>query len=292
MAVTRSANKQTHLGGVPEQKSKTRSQSKQKHEGDKSKRKRTLGTSGDGGMLSPPPSPTRKRKLPPIEVQNKTKKVAKREAESEEAGQHPQKAIIINRAPVLHLWAASVTHFLHPELDWSTCLSAGKAISTICAVAKGRSIGAIDEPEDTAERKRRKDEQKKKEAELDVLEIMQFKLKHKDGKVYFGGKPQSDSEGALKIKFGDGYEDVRRAFDEGLRSWKGHEGELNKAAFTMYENFRPRVSKGQRGWGKSGKLDLDTVSKTISMGLSCDGSFFFFPFCSPSTIQIHTSFIR
>jgi hypothetical protein len=58
------------------------------------------------------------------------------------------KIVIINRAPVLHLWSACVAHFLYPELSWETCLSAGSAVSAICAVAKGRSIGTVPEKDD------------------------------------------------------------------------------------------------------------------------------------------------
>src|ERR1700760_837001 len=55
--------------------------------------------------------------------------------------------ILINRAPVLHLWAASVAQFRYPSLPWSTCLSAGAAVAAICAVSKGRAIGVM-EPKD------------------------------------------------------------------------------------------------------------------------------------------------
>jgi hypothetical protein len=129
-------------------------------------------------------------------------------------------------------------------------------------VAKGRSIGTIDEPEDTEKRKQ-KQERKNKDAELDVLEVMQFKLQQKDGKVLFSGKPQSSTDDALKKKYGDEYDDVKRAFEKALDTWRGNEEELSKAAFGMYEDFRPNVSKGQKGWGRKGALDLDIVRKTV-----------------------------
>lgn len=196
---------------------------------------------------------TNKQKAPPSG--SKPSKKVKADTSSTD------EAIIINRAPVLHLWAASVAHFVHPKLSWETCLSAGSAISTITAIAKGRSIGTI-EP---------KDPEKKKEAKHDddaeVVEVMQFKLHVKDGRAMVGssdktGKP--GNEGALKSKFGDdNYERVRKAFDACLQSWKGDEDKLNEQAFGFYEDFRPTVAAGQKGWGRKGELNLDTVQQAV-----------------------------
>jgi hypothetical protein len=125
-------------------------------------------------------------------------------------------------------------------------------------VAKGRSIGTISEP-DVDEPKKKE----KKKIEADELEVMHFKLRLKDGVVFFGGKAQKGSEDALKGKFGDHYDDVRRVFDEGLQMWGERKEELNKLAFGMYESFRPEVPKGQKGWGRKGVLDLKKVREVI-----------------------------
>jgi len=137
-----------------------------------------------------------------------------------------------------------VTHFLHPELRWETCLSAGTAISAVCAILEGRSIGTISSPDST--------ESKKKTAEdaTAILESMHFKLKHKNGIVFLGsgdGEAQSGSETALRGKFGARFEDVQRILEESLERWRDGE-KLNEEAFGMYEGFRPGVSKGQTGW--------------------------------------------
>jgi hypothetical protein len=198
-----------------------------------------------------------------------TKTTAKRKATSktEETASKKTKVrastqIKINRAPVLKLWSACVTQFLHQSLPWSTCLSAGAAISAICAVAKGRSIGKISEPGDESEKKSKKE----KEGDgFETLEVMHFKLRLKvnDGLVYFGGKAQAAGEEVLKKKFGDEYDGVKDVFVHGLGRWKGIEGELGEQAFGMYEEFRPTVPKGEKGWGRKGVLDLDAVKKAI-----------------------------
>lgn len=200
-----------------------------------------------------PPASSKKRKASEVEPKRNCLKKSKTTPSSS------NNEIKINRAPVLTLWSASLAHFLHPSLKWSTCLSAGKAISAICAVAKGRSIGTISEPDIDDSKKK----DKKKQIEADELEVMHFKLKVKDGIVFFGGKAQSGSEDALKGRFGDRYDDVRGAFEEGLQKWGERKEELDKLAFGMYEGFRPEVPKGQKGWGRKGVLDLEKVSEVI-----------------------------
>jgi hypothetical protein len=155
--------------------------------------------------------------------------------------------ITINRAPVLTLWSASVTHFLHPSLKWSTCLSAGKTISAICAVAKGRSIGTISKPDVDDSKKKEKQKKHKDADRFEELEVMHFKLRVKDGVVFFGRKAQSGGEEALKGKFGDSYEDIGRGFEEELHRWRQKERELDKLAFSMYEAFRPEVAEDRKG---------------------------------------------
>jgi hypothetical protein len=262
MVNTRSADKQTHLKDFANGKKAPAPEARKAktNKAPAAKKQSKISNSEDGQMLSPPGLSTKKRKSSPSNVEAELSKKAK----TEENDDNP---IIINRAPVLHLWGASVTHFLYPKLDWSTCLSAGSAISSICAVAKGRSIGTINEPDDTEERrKKKKKERKDEEGAPHTLEVMQFKLKHKDGKVHFSGKPQSSSENTLRTKYGERYDEVRTTFDEALQDWKGDEEELSKAAFGMYEEFRPNTAKGQKGWGRKGALDLNIIRKTVQKG--------------------------
>lgn len=208
------------------------------------------------------PRVTSKRKAPSDGgPKDDSKALKKQKSSSGSAQRSDDDPIIINRAPVLHLWAASVAHLVHPELSWETCLSAGSAIATITAIAKGRSIGAIEPSEDSEAKQKNRDER----PEDEVIEVMQFKLRVKDGLALVGsekkGKPGSD--GPLKSKFGESYDRVRKAFEKALSTWKGDEDELNKQAFGFYEAFRPSVKPGQGGWGKKGELNLDNVMSTV-----------------------------
>lgn len=177
-------------------------------------------------------------------------------------------SIVMNRAPVLELWAACVTSFLYPEISWETSLSAGSAISTLCAISKGRAIGTIEKPDPAAaEKKREERQQRSKRDELDELEVMGFHLKLKEGQALVGDKPKKANEAALVKKFGEeAYEKTKHAFEEALKSWSGQEEGLNAQAFHHYEDFRPTVPKGQKGWGRKGMLNLNAVRDAVSSG--------------------------
>ncbi|KAI7229430.1 hypothetical protein KC330_g7448 [Hortaea werneckii] len=177
-----------------------------------------------------------------------------------------QVAITINRAPVLELWASCVTKFIYPFIPWETCLSTGSAISTITALAKGRSIGTIEKPgPDEAENRRRERQRKAENEPLEGIEVMGFHLRLKDGKALVGEKPKPGNESTLSNKFGQAqYERAKGAFQDALDSWKGRESELDREAFKMYEEFRPTVPPGQKGWGRKGQLNLENVKSVVS----------------------------
>ena len=95
---------------------------------------------------------------------------------------------------------------------------------------------------------------------------MHFKLKLKDGLALVGSeqKGKAGNEEPLRKKFGDeNYRIVSQAFEEALRTGKGEGEALNKQAFTFYENFRPSVSQGEKGWGRKGRLDLERVKNIM-----------------------------
>jgi hypothetical protein len=40
--------------------------------------------------------------------------------------------------------------------------------------------------------------------------------------------------------------------------------QLAEKAYGLYEKFRPEIPPGKKGWGASGKLDLDLIRKMAS----------------------------
>lgn len=175
-----------------------------------------------------------------------------------------EKPIIINRAPVLELWGACVAHFLHPELSWNLSLSIGSSISTITAISKGRSIGKIAPPDET--KNEASDKQKDKNGDdLATVKVMGFPMTLKGDSVMVKGKPKTTREVNLVRKYGsdESYGKAKDAMTEALQDWKGKKGDLDAKAFHMYEQFRPDIAKGQKGWGRKGELHLSKVRDTI-----------------------------
>ncbi|KIY01649.1 uncharacterized protein Z520_01785 [Fonsecaea multimorphosa CBS 102226] len=231
------------------QSPKARSQNKRKQPGNQTKTEET-------------PRPTKKQKQKQTSI-NPDEDVPPTEETS--------KPVVINRAPVLQLWAACVSQTLYPALPWSTHLSIGSAISTLCAISKGRAIGVMEPPSDDPA-KRDEKERKKRAAEEgadDEVNVMRFRLLLKDGAAVVSGKPHKANEELLKGKFGDGdgYERIKRAMEEAIETWKnkGHEEEeLNGKAFHMYEQFRPSVQSGQGGWGRKGELRPEKIKAVVA----------------------------
>lgn len=210
-----------------------------------------------------PPQKRQKTSPPPDSDQDQEKN--ENEAEEDDDETHSTTKITINRAPVLTLFAACVTEFLHPQLSWQTCLSAGASIASLCAISKGRSIGVIDPPSQDKMKNTHKASYDNSEEEEQEITIMHFPLHIRNGLVVDkSSKPKPGNEKNLESKFGEEEEhEAREVFRTALTTWKGHEDELNKKAFGMYEKFRPDVAKGQKGWGRKGELSLEEVEKVI-----------------------------
>ncbi len=78
--------------------------------------------------------------------------------------------------------------------------------------------------------------------------------------------PKKPNEEALRKKYGgaEQYDKARAAFQDALKTWKGREDELQKQAFGFYEDFRPSIPPGQKGWGRKGQLRLQTVRDVVA----------------------------
>jgi hypothetical protein len=66
----------------------------------------------------------------------------------------------------------------------------------------------------------------------------------------------------LESKFGEALEEVSRAMLELAKSLPP--SQLAEKAYSLYEKFRPEIPPGKKGWGASGKLDLDLIRKMTS----------------------------
>jgi hypothetical protein len=164
--------------------------------------------------------------------------------------------ITINRAPVLTLWAAVVAHRL--GFNEGEALSLGKALAGLNAQSKGRRLGIFKPHEEKAGRAR----ERKREEEF-WIEICGRPVPARNTvngvRAVKGDEPiEPDSvRRYLAGKFGDDLARVRQAM-MGLAKAFGPK-ELADVAFSLYEQFRPEIPNGVRGWGAKGELDLKLI---------------------------------
>jgi hypothetical protein len=165
--------------------------------------------------------------------------------------------MLINRAPVLTLWASVVAERLGFDAD--AALSLAKGVAGLNAQSKGRALG-IFKPG-----KSKKDELEKKAGRGEEIWIelcgrpVPAKNTDKGVRAVIKDKP-IDPESArryLDQKFGADPKDARVAMEKLARSFKP--SELEDVAFSLYEKFRPKIPAGEAGWGAKGKLDFDLI---------------------------------
>ena len=166
--------------------------------------------------------------------------------------------ILINRAPVLTLWAAVVAERLGFRSD--EALSLGKAVAGLTAQSKGQRLG-IFKPT-PKELKKVREHERGKEFRVDLLGRALSAVNTDQGvRAVIKSKPV-EPEGVdryLESKFGDALTDARKAMTELANALKPDE--LARKGFGLYEQFRPVIPEGVQGWGAKGKLDLGRISK-------------------------------
>ena len=184
------------------------------------------------------------------------KQTPKRKAEG------PTSSILINRAPVLTLWAAVIAE--REGYTFEEGLTLGRWISGVLAQSKGRSLGIFEPHEKTEaekEARRRRDEQ------LGVHRIdtfgMHVPVVEKSGKQFAvsEGKPiNPDSVYSYLLKAFGGEESTLNAAKEAMQALAESipKEEAGKRAYSLYERFRPEW-KGKAAWGSKGHLDLDLI---------------------------------
>lgn len=167
--------------------------------------------------------------------------------------------IKINRAPVLTLWAAVVAERL--GFDWHEALTLGRAVAGLNAYSKGVSLGLY-KPTPKAERERLRKTERDSSLRVDLLHRAVPAVQSSEGlRALSKGNPipPASVERYLESKFGERLGDARKAMEQLARSRSSDE--LAGEAYTPYEQFRPRIPAGTRGWGAPGALDLDGIRR-------------------------------
>ena len=166
--------------------------------------------------------------------------------------------VLINRAPVLTLWAAVVAERL--GFDREEALSLGKAPAGLNAQSKGRRLG-IFKPT-PKELKKVRERERGEELWVELLGRALPAVNTAQGvRAVVKSKPIEPQgiAGYLKSKFGEALLEVRTAMME-LADTLDRD-ELAQRGFSLYEQFRPEIPKGVAGWGAKGELDLDRIRK-------------------------------
>ena len=164
------------------------------------------------------------------------------------------RTVTINRAPVLTLWATVVAERLGYGHD--EALTLGKAVAGLNAQAKGRRLG-IYRPGHAKGTKPPKTGLGE-EFWVDICGRPVPAVSTEAGvRAVVREKPIDPAAVSkyLKKKFGDDLGAVRDAM-KALAGALEPEA-LAEEAYRLYEQFRPDIPPGKRGWGAKGALDLD-----------------------------------
>ena len=167
--------------------------------------------------------------------------------------------VMINRAPVLTLWAAVVAEVLGFEHD--EALTLGRALAGLNAYSKGVALGLF-QPTPKAIKEQRQKLRKEETVTVNLLHrAVPGRYTDEGMRAISGDRPilPESVQTYLESKFGDTLNEVTEVMLELARSLPP--SELAQKAYALYERFRPEIPPGKRGWGASGKLDLDFIRK-------------------------------
>ncbi len=166
--------------------------------------------------------------------------------------------IHVNRAPVLTLWAAVVAE--RSGYDHASALTLGKAVAGLNAQSKGQRLGIYEAADKQKAEKGEGDARPAQSERIQLLGRAVPVTRTKDGlRATSKGAPISaDSvERYLEKKFGEYLSAVQNAMQALAEEYDPDQ--LADKAYDLYEQFRPAIPEGKKGWGAAGELDLEQI---------------------------------
>ena len=169
----------------------------------------------------------------------------------------PGRVVSTNRAPVLTLWAAVVAERV--GFERAAALSLGRGLAGLNAQSKGRMLGIFKpgkEPHGGPPKKVGLGE----EFWVEICGRPVPAKNTADGvRAVVKDKPVEAEavERYLDKKLGEDLGAVREAMECLAAAFLPEE--LAERAYGLYEQFRPQIPPGKKGWGAKGDLDLDFV---------------------------------
>jgi hypothetical protein len=166
--------------------------------------------------------------------------------------------VVVNRAPVLTLWATIVAEKLGHPAD--TALTLGRAVAGSAARTKASSIGREQSRTDRdADTPRLHQEHVTAPVFLLGKEIRLLPTEEGELRAAGGDKPANsdDVRRYLEKAFGDYLIEVQQAME--MLAVRYDPQELNRIGFRLYEQFRPEVPHGSEGWGAKAALEVERI---------------------------------
>ncbi len=154
---------------------------------------------------------------------------------------------------MLTLWGAVVAERLGH--DRAAALTLGKAVAGLNAQSKGRRLGLFEAPEPGARPKQAEPRTAPQSVPL-LGRAVPVSRTAKGLRAVVKGRAEDPAavERYLEQKFGEALADVTAAMGALAKSLPPRR--LEGEAFSLYEEFRPRIPEGVKGWGTKGVLDL------------------------------------
>jgi hypothetical protein len=165
-------------------------------------------------------------------------------------------AVLVNRAGVLTLWAAIVAERL--GYDRETALTLGKAVAGLNAQSKGRRLGIYAEPSPAV--RARKEPSKPARRTVFLLGRGVPVVRTPEGlRAVVKDRVENPAsvERYLEQKFGKSLPRVEAAMRLLASAYPPER--LAEIAFSLYEEFRPEIPSGTKGWGAKGRLDPNRI---------------------------------
>jgi hypothetical protein len=172
-----------------------------------------------------------------------------------------ERNILINRAPVLTLWATTVAERL--GFDQDEALSLGKAVAGLNAQSKGQRLGIFKPAPQEVKKARARKRGEEFFVEICGRQVPAINTPEGVRAVIKNQPVEAKSvERYLESKFGDSLSAARAAMRNLAKAFRPEQ--LSQNAFKLYEQFRPAIPEGVRGWGAKGKLDIDRI-RTLAL---------------------------
>lgn len=174
-------------------------------------------------------------------------------------------SVLVNRAPVLTLWATIVAERLgHPH---ALALTLGKAVAGLNAQSKGRRLGIYEEPGPEPRAAKSKSPARPPPDTIPLLGRAVPVVTTPDGlRAMIKERAENPAavERYLEQKFGSALPAVEAAMRNLAKAYLPKR--LATMGFSLYEQFRPDIPEGVKGWGAKGVLDVARLRALAEAG--------------------------